>query len=235
MNKIKLATAVLFSLVATQANAAGNIVFGGVSAAEDSTFGYLGAVHAMNGDLSKEGLLLRGLVSYGEYNYDTTAVAGGNVDGEATGVELGVGYQWVNPGSRFSLYAGIDHQDHDLSPSDATNQVSGAETGGAVQAEFETLGSPWYGGLIGKYSSTYETYWVRGRVGYTFGSLTVGPEVILGGNEEYDEKRYGLFLNMPVSQSVAVSLSAGHYKSEGDSAIRDQSGGYVGLNISNQF
>ena len=235
MNQMKLAAAVLLSLAATQASAAGNMVFGGASVAEDSTFGYLGAVHAMNGDLSKQGVLLRGLLSYGEYNYDTTAVVGGNVDGQATGAELGVGYQWVNPGSRFSLYAGIDHQDHDLSPNDASNKVDGGETGGAVQAEFETLGSPWYGGLIGKYSSTYETYWVRGRVGYAFGSMIVGPEVVLGGNEEYDEKRYGLFLNVPVSTSVSVSVSAGHYKAEGDSAIRDQSGGYVGLNISSQF
>lgn len=236
MKIVNLTAAVLSALVVGQASAAGTAVFAGVSVAGDSKFGHIGGIRAMNGDVSKEGILLRGMLSYGTYNYDTTAVVGGNVEGEATGVEFGVGYQWVNPGSRFSIYGGIDHQDHDLSPKDATNTVNGSETGAAIQAEVETQGSsPWYGGLIGKYSSTYDSYWVRGRVGYTFGSMQIGPEAILGGNEEYDESRFGLFLNVPVSQSTTLSFSAGHRKAEGDAARDDQTGGYAGVTVTSSF
>ena len=234
--KIAILTAAVLSAFAIgQASAAGTAVFAGVSGNEDSTFGYIGGIQALNGDIAKQGILLRGMLSYGQYDYDTIAVAGGNVDGKAIGAELGVGYQWVNPGSRFSIYGGIDHQDHDLSPNDPSNSVSGAETGAAVQAEIETLGAPWYGGLIGKYSTAYDSYWVRGRVGYAFGSLTVGPEVVLAGNEEYEETRYGLFLNLPVSKSLSLSLSAGHSKAEGDSTRNDQTGAYVGANVTATF
>ena len=76
---------------------------------------------------------------------------------------------------------------------------------------------------------------MRGRVGYAFGSLTVGPEVVLAGNEEYEETRYGLFLNLPVSKSLSLSLSAGHSKAEGDSTRNDQTGAYVGANVTATF
>ncbi len=225
----------LSALSVGQASAEGNTVFAGISAANSATFGYLGGIHAMNGDLSKNGLLMRGMIIYGEYDYKTTAVVGGKVDADAVGVELGVGYQWVNPGSRFSIYGGIDHQNHDLSPNDILNSVRGSTTGAALQAEIETLGSPWYGSLIGKLSSANDTYWVRGRGGYTFGSLTIGPEVIRSGNDEYRETRLGLFLNVPVSKSSALSLSAGHRNSKGDNALHRQSGGYLGANFAVQF
>ncbi len=225
----------LFLLIIGQANAADTAVFTGVSAANNSTFGYIGGVKAMNGDLSKSGLLLRGMLSYGEYDYGTTAVVGGNVDGRAFGGELGVGYQWVNPGNRVSLYGGVDYQDHNLSPNDTSNEVNGSKTGAAIQAEYETLGSPLYGSLIGKYSTAFDAYWARGRVGYAFGSITVGPEVILGGNKEYDEARYGLFLNTPISKSLILSFSAGYRNAEGDNARNDQTGGYGAVNITASF
>lgn len=235
MKITRVAALVLSTLAMGQAQAAGMSVFAGISGSDESTFGYIGGVYAMNGDIAKEGLLLRGLLSYGEYDYDTTGVVGGNVEGEAIGAELGVGYQWVNPGSRVSLYAGIDHQDHDLSPADATNSVNGDETGAQIQAEIETLGTPWYGSLIGKYSSAFDTHWVRGRVGYTFGNITVGPEALSAGNDEYEETQFGLFLNMPISNGVTLSVSAGHREAEGDNARDDQSGGYAGLSFNARF
>lgn len=223
------------TLAIGQVSAADTSVFAGISAAENSTFGHVGGVWAMNGDLDKDGMLLRGMLSYGQYDYDTTAVPGGNVEGDAFGAELGVGYQWVTPGSRFSIYGGVDYQDHDLSPNDPSNSVNGSETGAIVQAEIETLGSPWYGNLIGKYSTTYDSYWVRGRAGYAFGNITIGPELVLGGNNEYDETGYGLFLSAPITQAVAFTISAGHRNAEGDGSRKDESGAYVAAGISAKF
>jgi hypothetical protein len=235
MKIVNLAVALLSALVAGQASAADTGMFAGVGSARKTTFGYIGGTRAMNGDLSKNGVLLRGMLYSGRYDYDTVAVAAGKVEGKVVGAELGVGYQWFNPGSRFSIYGGIDHQNHDLSPNDTGNSVNGAKTGAAVQAEIETLDSPWYGGLIAKYSSAYDSYWVRGRVGYPFGSVNIGPEAILVGNESFKESRFGLFLDVPVSKSTALSLSAGHRKSKGDNAREDQTGGYVDASVSVRF
>jgi len=227
--------AFISALCIGHANAAGTVVFAGISSGSKSTFTYLGGVRAMNGDLFRQGALMRGMISYGKYDYDTTAVAGNKVNAKASGIELGVGYQWVNPGNRFSIYGGIDYQDHALSPNDPINEVNGSKTGAAIQAEFETLGSPWHGSVIGKYSGAYDTIWARGRVGYSFGAVTIGPEAIHGANKEYKENRYGLFLNVPVSKATALSFSAGHRKSEGGQARSSQSGSYLGANLSANF
>lgn len=234
LNK-KIAVAALTFLAIGTATAADTSVFAGISATKHSTFGYLGGVKALNNDLSKNGILLRGLFYYGEYEYDTTAVPQGKVDGRGTGAELGAGYQWVNPANRFSLYASLDHQNHHLSPDDTRNSVRGADTGIALQAEAETLGTPWYGSFIGKYSTANDNYWVRGRVGYVFGNLTLGPEVILAGNKAYDEDRYGLFLNTTLSKATTLSFSVGARSAKGDNARNDQNAAYGGVSVSTNF
>jgi hypothetical protein len=76
---------------------------------------------------------------------------------------------------------------------------------------------------------------VRGRLGHAFGDKMVGPEIVLGGNEEYDETRYGLFLNMPVSNDLSLSVSAGYREAEGNGARDDQDGGYINLSITKVF
>jgi hypothetical protein len=222
-------------MVVSNAKAADTSVFAGISAAKHSAFGYVGAVKSMNSDLSQNGMLLRALVYYGDYEYDTTAVAQGKVDGTGTGAELGVGYQWVNPSNRISIYGSVDHQDHRLSPNDTHNSVRGAETGAAVQFEAETLGTPWYGGFIGKSSSANDSYWVRGRLGYVFGRMTLGPEGIAAGNQEYHENRLGLFVNIAMSKSTTVSVSAGGRRAEGHNALNLEKGGYGGMSISTSF
>ena len=231
----KIAVMAFAFLAMGSAHAADTSVFAGLSSANRSTFGYLGGVKAINHDLSQSGVLLRGLVYYGEYDYDTTAVTQGKVDGKATGAELGVGYQWANPNNRISLYASIDHQDHRLSPNDTQNSVRGGETGAAVQAEAETLNTAWYGGLIGKYSTANDSYWVRGRVGYVFGNMALGPEAILAGNKEYDENRLGVFLNAAVSKATTLSFSVGARKSEGNRSLSSQKGAYGGVSVATNF
>lgn len=235
MNIVKVAAAAISALVVGQAFAADTDVFAGFSSASRSKFAYVGGIKAMNGDLEKNGLLLRGMIFSGRYDYDTVGVASGKVDGKLVGAELGVGYQWFNPGSRFSLYGGIDHPDHDLSPDDPGNKVKGSKTGAQVQAEIETRGSPLYGNLIAKYSSAWGSYWVRGRAGYTFGSVVVGPEAIGMGSESFKEHHYGLFLAVPVSKATSLSLSAGHRTSTGKNARADQTGSYVDLGFDVKF
>ncbi|MEQ1662363.1 MAG: cellulose biosynthesis protein BcsS [Thiobacillus sp.] len=234
--KMKQSIIVLATVLAAgSAQAGSTAIFVGIGGADDTMFSYLGGVHALGGDIDKTGVLLRGMVGYGEYDYDTTAVAGGSVEGEQVNAELAVGYQWVMPGSRVSLYAGVDYQEHDLSPNDVFNSVNGDETGGLIQAELETTSGAWHGSLIGKYSSAYDSYWARGRVGYAMGGATFGPEVAVGGNEEYDETRYGAFVNFDLSSATAVSLSAGYREAEGDASRNDQDGGYASLNVTFKF
>jgi hypothetical protein len=235
MKNVQYVVAVVSILVSSHVSAEESSVNAGVSASGNSTFVYISSVTAANGDLSKNGFLLRSQVIYGVYDYDTTAVTTGTVDGTAFGVEFGGGYQWVNPGVRYSLYGSVDHQNHHLNPIDSGNTVGGAKIGAVIQAEVETTGLLWYGSLIGKFSSANNAYWARGRAGYTFSNITVGPEGVASGNNEYDETRYGLFVTMPVSKSLTASLSGGHRNASGDNSRADQSGGYATVNITANF
>jgi len=211
-----------------------NVVFAGADVAEKSYAVYIGGVSAWNGDLAKNGFLLRAMAIFGEYEYDTTGVATGEVNADQLGLQAGIGYQWITNSARLSLYGSVDYQDHDTDPNDISNSVNGDETGAAVQAEVETMGSPLKFGLIGSYSSTNETYWARGRVGYAFSGFHAGPEVIFGGNQEYDENRYGLYAAWP-SGNMGFQVSGGYFDSQGDTSIRNEDGAYGGVGFSLSF
>ncbi len=88
-------------------------------------------------------------------------------------------------------------------------------------------------GLIASYSSTYETYFVRGRLGFGIGNLHAGPEVVLLGNEEYDAIKTGLFLGgISLGSSTTMSINAGYSDTDGNSSSDSV---YVGASMSFQF
>lgn len=173
------------------------VVFTGSDYKQDASYSYIGVVHALNGNLGSDGFLVRVFGGLGNYEYDTTSVARGNVDTDLIQVDAGLGYQIYSGGMRVSVYASGAYEDHDQSPEDLNNPVRGDEFGFRGQAEVETLaGSPFYFGAIGSYSTAFDSYWVRGRVGADVGhGIVIGPEVYGFGNEGFDQIRYGAFVN----------------------------------------
>ena len=210
-------------------------LFTGADTRDDSNYFYLGGIKAISGDLDQSGWLLRGVVGYGEYEYQTTAVPSGEVDVDQLSVQAGVGYQRVVDDTRLSFFTSVDYQDHDDSPADVMNSVRGDETGVAFQAEIDTTSGDWNYGVMASYSTAFDSYWSRARVGYNTGSVTVGPELVVSGNEEYAEERYGVFVGWPLSAQTSVTLSGGYFESEGDLSIREEDGGYASLGLSYQF
>lgn len=201
------------------------VVFSGSDFKEDAAFTYVGGVHALNGDLGRDGFLLRVFGGYGEYQYATGNVIGGNVETDLVIVDAGVGYQIFGGGLRFSAYASASYEDHDQSPEDFTNPVRGSEWGFKGQGEVETLAdSPFYFGAIGSYSTAFDSYWVRGRAGLPIGhGLILGPEIVGLGAEDFDQVRYGAFLSgLPTIWSLVfggdskMSVSVGYADTTSD-------------------
>lgn len=191
-------------------------VFFGGNAKEDSYFLYGGFVHALNGDLGRDGWLARIVGGFGEYDYTNVGVPGGKVDSDHTNLDLTVGYQWFLPGTRFSLYGGANRQEHDLSPNDPGNSVEGSEWGFKVQGEAETLDtSPYYGSAIAAYSTANDDYWTRFRLGTRFAGPVIGPELVLQGNDEYDEQRYGVFMKGLQLGPLSTEVSVGYADASG--------------------
>lgn len=206
------------------------VVFWGGNIKERAFYGYAGTVHAFNGDLSQDGLLLRGVIGYGAYEYDTGSVVGGEVDGEVTQFDATIGYQVFRGASRLSGYVGINYQDHDLSPIDLTNSTRGDEIGFLVQGEIETIAShSFYASMIANYSTANDTFWARARVGKNVGHITIGPEATLMGNKEYDGRRIGAFIGGLDLGSVNASISGGYADVDG---TQGDSGAYGAIGFS---
>jgi hypothetical protein len=148
-----------------------------------------------------------------------------------------IGYQVMRRDLRIAGYVGVEHQDHHLSPFDPTNSVSGGETGFKLAGDI-TLGNtqPWYFNLMGSYSTAFDSYWSRLRVGYKFGRFTIGPEGLLSGNKNFDAQRLGAFLGMRLEGTpVEVTISGGYHFNDKDGMFASKDGGYASVNIGFAF
>lgn len=189
------------------------ILFTGVDVREQSYYGYVGAIHAFNRNLGLDGFMLRTIGFYNEYDYASAAVAGGHVDAEMTAFDLVLGYQRYFQGFVGRAYVGLDYERHDLSPDNLLDSNRGGDFGVKIRGELETFyASPFHASLLSSYGSAKERYWVRGRAGYNFQGIILGPEVVATGNPETDEQRIGAFATLrdPALVPVEVSASAGY-------------------------
>lgn len=192
------------------------VLFSGFDAVEDASYSFQGVIYSFNRDISRDGFVLRVYGSHVDYEYQTVAVPGGVVDGDGWQGDVMIGYK-VSRGHWWAAgYLGVDYQDHDLTPNDPFNPVNGSEVGFKVAADVATLrhGTPLYFGLSGQYSTAFDSYWARARVGLNHDRFTFGPEAIALGSDSFDAHRLGGFvtfdLNLSPRMPIEVTLSAGY-------------------------
>jgi hypothetical protein len=245
-------SAVATALVLTAASAAGNAAFAadlygepsenerptawevdtGGDFVKDSSFLESGVTYSVNGDSEKSGFRLKATGGWGTYNYSSD-------DGHIT-ADVGygggwLGYQFITTNNSLMVYAGADYQDTSLNHNDPTNETRGPKWGFSTEAEFENIGNgPLYYDIDGFYSTGWNTYWARGRVGYRShnGKWIIGPEVTALGDISFDNQRVGGFVNFPLGLSQAlqfnVALGAGISFGGGDDNGGGAGGGDVG-------
>jgi hypothetical protein len=201
-------------------------IYSGFEFVDDANFFYAGLLAALNGDLSRRGLLIQGFGGIGHYQYLNSAVSSGRVDAELTEASGLVGYQFFTGNLRFRAFGGVDWQNTNLSPPDPANPVSGSETDFVATADVETVGSnPLYFDLFGSYSITNQTYSSKARIGYNFGRVVVGPEGAFYGNENFNSQRAGAFLKFPLSRKLQVTLAGGFNFVANDEFFEELGGG----------
>lgn len=221
--------------------ATSTVVFSGIDFSKDSYAGWTGLIVSLDRDLSKSGFMFRAVGVHAGYEYDTTFGATPVViDGDAWIGDVMIGYQAVHPALRAAVYVGIEYQDHDLTPDDPSNRVNGDEAGFKVVGELESpWDSPFYFGLIGAYSTAYDTYWTRGRLGLRHDGLLFGVEGSASGNDGYDNQRLGGFFEFPVPMGPLtgyVSLHGGYqFADEGEAGLGGGRGAYGGVGYSFSF
>ena len=213
------------------------VVFSGVDFAQDSYAAWSGIIVSLERDLSKNGFMFRAVGVNAGYEYDTV---GGEIDGDAWIGDVMLGYQFYHRGIRAAAYIGAEYQDHDLTPNDPTNEVNGDEAGFKVVAELDSpYNSRFYYSLIGSYSTAFDTYWTRARVGLRHDRFLFGVEGGGSGNEGYDAQRIGGFLDFPVPMGPLagnVTLNGGYQFADEDAAgFGGGEGAYGGIGYSFSF
>lgn len=211
-----------------------NVVFpvaivSGADVTKRTQDGYLGLYAALNGNLDRDGVIVRVLGSHSRFDYSYGSAhshygmggAGygvlGNVDGRGWQGDAMIGYQWIRNGFEFSAMVGVDHQSYKLSPDDVFSRLRGTETGFKAVLDLETSSSnkgPLYMALRGAYSTAFDTYYGLARVGYKRDRFAFGPEFWAIGDVSGDAMRVGGFMLFDIPFSATrvgqLSFSAGY-------------------------
>lgn len=210
-----------------------NGVLVGVDARENSYYGYAGVTHHFGPNVLGDGIISRFVGYGGQYNYSSTAVAGGRVDADYSAFEALLGYQKVFDAFALRGYLGAEYEGHHLSPNNIYDSNRGDHFGGKLRAEFETdFAAPNYAAVIATYGTARDRYWVRARAGRDFSGYVVGPEIIGTGDRLASEGRLGVFLNVRTLLPAMLSVSAGVAKTEKNSAGETP---YVTMEFSTNF
>ena len=162
----------------------------------------------------------------GERLAETVDRAGGDSGGLQLGEPLGGGLA-------------ADHFAHQ------PNHLRAVGDPGGVGGDVRLYGPQHYFSLEGYYSTAFDTYWSRARVGMNLGRFIIGPEAGADGNEGYDAQRLGAFamfkLDMFGTRNPAELTIHGGYQFVDDdngSSVASTSGGegaYAGFNLSFAF
>ncbi len=230
---LALAGCLLAAPINAQAEKAAGWV--GIDFAPDSYYAYVGAVAAISGqDLaSQDGWVLRATAGFGQYDYDTTAVPGGNVEGDGSAGDLMIGYAYFFNGGNAKALVGGDVNHNNLDPNDPTSRTDGTEGGVKGMLELNVNAAQNVDlGAMGSYSTSFDTYWSRFTGTYNFGPVKFGPEVLFMGNDSYDQTRIGAALSdIDLNGFATGRVYAGYASTRG----QGDDGMYGGLSLGKSF
>ena len=202
------------------------VYFSGYDVVTDSRYAYSGIIVALNGDMGRDGYFVRAYGALGDFDLNPG-------DGRQWQGDVALGYMFSRSSIDYEIYAGVDYQNVRLRPDDPTAEVRGTEWGFKVGAGIETEKElPYYFRIEGNYSTSFNSYWARARVGLHRGRFTFGPEASVVGDEDFDAQRVGGFvtfdLKLPQFRPTEITLSVGHQFVSGSSNNTDGNGGIGG-------
>jgi hypothetical protein len=180
------------------------------------------------GGLDEDGFTLKLLFGSGAYRYRSGALG----DAEVTGRQLSAAFM---PGWRFkreffelTVFAGLDAQNHELSPTDPSAALQGSHTG--VRAGFDFWYEPTRSTMLALDASVSmigPSYTMRGAYGWRFSDRGYfGPETGMLVCDDYRQYRFGLQMIAFKTTSFDMSAAAGYAR---DSSKRSGAYGRLGL------
>jgi hypothetical protein len=172
-------------------------VWTGAEAFEQAWSLYSGATLAPFGSIREDGLRLRLVGGYGQYNYQSgPAQAAVTHRGTVSFAELLLGYHAQLGPVTWKVFGGGVVADNVLVPDDPGTDIKGVATGGkAVVETWWTINDRAWAALDLSWSSLHGAYATRGRLGWRLvPALSTGVELAAVGNRESVSTRAGAFL-----------------------------------------
>jgi len=210
-------------------------IFSGANFRAESSFGYIGFIHATNGDLAKNGFLLRAAGLYNQYSYSSTGVRGGRVNADAGLTEALVGYQFFLNSYLIRGFVGLDYEGHNLIPFNTYDYNGHTSAGIKLFTHFETpYINPLYAQALIGYGTAKDRLWSQFRTGYNFGPIITGPEFYVMRNPASYDRRIGGFIGfrLPELYPFELSISSGYSRVPKN---RSQNSAYGTLEMSTAF
>ena len=207
------------------------IAFTGLDVGRGSLDGWAGGLIAPWQDLDTSGPRVWIFGGAGMYKYPA---GGSEFRGVTSGGEILAGYGFEGDNYSVNLLAGLNAENHMITPVDPDNSVQG--TAGGVKVRADALSNPTPQTLTyveGEYSTAFKTFYTSGKVGYDITAgrqIFLGPQVVFFGNERFHQVRLGAHLSNIKFQKVQVDLYAGYAK---DSVVGD--GAYGRIEVSRPF
>lgn len=170
---------------------------------------FYGGVQWAPGSLNSDGFTLKLLLAEGSYRYlaGTTNIRGRNFLGA-----IMPGWRIKRGDLEVKVFAGLDVQNHSLSPDDPANNLRGTHAGLRIGADLWweptsklMLSSSISGSTVGN------SFGVRGAAGWRLAdSFWTGPEIEASGDEVYRQYRIGAHLTSVKFAAFEWSLGAGY-------------------------
>jgi hypothetical protein len=194
------------------------------------SFLYGGALWSPNG-LDRGGFTLKALISGGTYSYVSGALDA-KVDGRELVAQMLPGWRFKSGTTEIKLFAGLDVQQHRLSPDDPGSKLRGSDTG--LRAAFEFWTEPATGMMIeadGSASSIAGSYAIHAAIGWRiFDRFYLGPELAAFASDDYTQRRIGMHVTALRIGSAEWSAAAG-YATDSD----DRNSAYARFGVSRRY
>ncbi|MGE3066549.1 MAG: cellulose biosynthesis protein BcsS [Hyphomicrobiaceae bacterium] len=217
------------------------INYGGVDVARNIWTVYSGGLMALNGDLTRNGLVAR---TFGWYS-DIDGSAGGGKD---RSMDAMLGYLHYFGSVSAIGYIGMEVRDINVYAPATSTRYKDTETGLKLALEVESGDrDPLYFALDSSYSTAFDTFYSQLRLGYNRNGLKIGPEGEIWSEEGDVTSRLGAFVitpfNLTPTLPVELSLSGGYQwvdskntiSSNGLAGIHGGEGAYVNTTLKVTF
>lgn len=203
------------------------LFFSGVDLWREGGFLHGGVLWSPRG-LAEEGLTLKLVFGSGSYQYRSGALGDVTVTGRQLSASLMPGWRFKRQGLEITAFAGVDAQQHALSPDDPSSSLRGSMVG--LRSGFDLWYEPTRTTMLAadaSYSTIGDSYTARVAFGWRFlDRIYLGPEAAAFASGDYQQYRFGLHFTGFKTERFELSVGAGYVE---DSDDRD--GAYARLSV----